>query len=88
MVESTTLYDQIGVLFSETLNIEVPSTETDLVDAGVLDSLAFVELLWHLERTFGLKVSTDSLEIDNFRSIARIADFITSQNGRNGHHKM
>ncbi|MBI4553690.1 MAG: acyl carrier protein [Candidatus Latescibacteria bacterium] len=88
MVESTTLYDQIGVLFSETLNIEVPSTETDLVDAGVLDSLAFVELLLHLERTFGLKVSTDSLEIDNFRSIARIADFITSRNGWNGHHKM
>jgi acyl carrier protein len=29
-----------------------------------------------LEETFGLLVSTDDLELENFRSIARIAGFV------------
>src|SRR5437867_1630151 len=56
-----------------------PSADTDLFETGVLDSMAFVELLLNLERSFGLKVAVDELEIENFRSIRKIADFVMAR---------
>jgi acyl carrier protein len=58
------------------LNLEVSSVDTDLVETGLLDSLALIELLAQLEETFGVSVSTDDLELENFRSIASIAGFV------------
>lgn len=73
------LHERIGRVFSEKLNIETPGIDVDLFETGVLDSLAFVELLVHLEGEFGVTVPVEDLEIDNFRSIARVADFVVSR---------
>jgi len=73
--------ERIAKLFSTKLNVDVPSVDTDLFEAGVLDSLAFVELLVDLEQKFGVKVSIDDVEIERFRSIEKIADFVVSLNG-------
>jgi acyl carrier protein len=80
------LRERIAGVFSQKLHIEVPSIETDLMETGVLDSLTLVELLFHIEQELGLKISLETLELDHFRSIARIADYLSSQNGvhRNG----
>jgi len=72
------LYEQVSKLFLEKLNLDVPSIDTDLVERGVLDSLQFVELLLHLEQEFGVKISLDDLEIDHFRTIVRIAEFVSN----------
>ena len=37
--------DRVSRLFVEKLNVRVPSEDTDLIEAGLLDSLALVELL-------------------------------------------
>jgi acyl carrier protein len=74
------LYPRIIKIFSEKLNLEVLSVDTDLVEDGILDSLAFVELLVCLEQEFVVEVPMDSVDIDNFRSIARIAEFIVGMN--------
>jgi methoxymalonate biosynthesis acyl carrier protein len=76
---SNALCEQIAALFSRTLNLDVPSIETDLFETGVLDSLAFVDLVLALERHFGVTTSLDDLETDNFRSIVRIAEFVASR---------
>ena len=73
------LHARIGKVFTDKLNIEIPASDIDLFETGVLDSLAFVELLLHLESEFGVTVPVDELEIDNFRSIARVADFVLSR---------
>jgi D-alanine--poly(phosphoribitol) ligase subunit 2 len=65
------------------MHVFVPSAEADLFESGLLDSLAFVDLLLKLEEEFGIKAAVDELEIDNFRSIARIADFVIHRNGNN-----
>ncbi len=77
----TTLHNELGRLFSENMNLDAPSAETDLLESGFMDSLTFVELLLHLEKKFGIQISLDDLEIDNFRSIANIAQFIARQKG-------
>jgi acyl carrier protein len=70
---------QVTELFSSKLNLEVPSVETDLIKSGLLDSLALVELLAQLEETFGVSISADDLELENFCSIASITQFVTRQ---------
>lgn len=71
-------------IIRDTLNVEVPSAETDLIDSGVLDSLALVELLFEIERAFAVSIPLEDLELESFTSIRRISDLIVSTNGKAG----
>jgi acyl carrier protein len=75
------LKQQIAAFFVEHLNVDVPSAQTDLIDTGILDSLKFVDLLLHVEQKFGAKVDMGDLDLDNFRSIEKIADFVARRRG-------
>jgi methoxymalonate biosynthesis acyl carrier protein len=63
-------------IFSEKLLVEVESPDTDLLESGILDSMAFVELLLNLENEFGFQVAIESLDIEDFRSLSRIAELM------------
>ncbi len=67
--------DRVRELFFEVLGVEA-SPGTDLIDTGLLDSLALVELIFALEQGFQLRLSLDTLEIETFRSIESIAAFV------------
>ena len=69
--------DRLGALFAETFHVEVPSPDTDLLESGLLDSFQFVELLAELERQFGLRLRIDDIELDDLRTLARIARLIS-----------
>jgi acyl carrier protein len=75
---------RIRGIFVDTLNIEVPSDDTDLIDAGYIDSLALVELLFAIEREFSVSVPLDELEIDDFRNVRSISELVAAANGRPG----
>jgi methoxymalonate biosynthesis acyl carrier protein len=75
---------RIATIFEASVNLQVPAVESDLFDTGVLDSVTFVDLLLHLEREFGVKCSLEDLDLENFRSIGRIADFICSSGAAKG----
>jgi acyl carrier protein len=76
MIDTLALQQQVTALFAEKLNLDVASAETDLIETGLLDSLALVELLAQLEESFDVSISTDDMEIENFRSITSIAMFV------------
>ena len=76
MATESTFIGQLTDLFAQQLEVEVPAPDTDLFETGILDSLRFVELLAALEETFGIQVSVEELELDDFRSVARIARFL------------
>lgn len=73
--------NEVAAIFSQALHIEVPSYDSDLFEAGILDSLQLVELLFQLERQFQVRISLDEIELDSFRSIERIAVMLVRQNG-------
>ena len=75
------LYDQITAFFYEHLNLVISSPAEDLFETGALDSMAFVDLVMHLEQQFDIRISADELEPDNFRSVAKIAGFVAAHNG-------
>jgi len=70
---------KITALFRDKLELDVPSPETDLLQPGLMDSLKFVDLLVHLEQEFGLTISVENLDVEDVRSLTRIADFVRSQ---------
>jgi acyl carrier protein len=79
MVSSTTIHETITKLLSERVHVEVPAVDTDLMESGLLDSLTLVELMAGLEEEFGFSISFDEIELDNFRSVNRIADYVSDR---------
>jgi acyl carrier protein len=67
---------RIQSIFEQTLNIAAPAPETDIIETALLDSLALVTLLFGIEEEFGTQIPLESLEIDDFRTIERIARLI------------
>lgn len=74
--ESEVLHARLKAFFSEKLSVEVPSVDTDLTQTGILDSLALVELLTYIEKEFGTEISLDDIGIEDFHSIAKIAEYV------------
>ncbi len=72
-------HQHIIQIFTEQLNVDVPDITTDLVETGILDSLTFVELLMGLEQEFSINITIETLDIDHFRSVAKITEYIVDQ---------
>lgn len=81
MSDIATIEARIAAIFASVLHLDIASMEMDIFETGAVDSLGFVELLLQLEREFGVKVLLDDLELDRFRTIRRIGQFVMSHNG-------
>ena len=76
MSSSPDTRERITRLLRDTLGVEVPSPETDLIETGLLDSLALVSLLAEIEREFGFELPLDTLEVEDFRTVATAAAYV------------
>jgi acyl carrier protein len=79
LADATTT-DRVQRLFVETLNTSAPAVDADLIDSGLLDSLALVELLFALEREFDVRIPLEELDIESFRSVGQIAGLVDGMN--------
>ena len=73
------LVEEISRLFEERLQIKVSDPELDLMEEGLLDSLAFVDLLLVLEETYGIELRMDEIDFDDFRTTSSIAAWVTTR---------
>ena len=74
--DNEVLHVRLRAFFSEKLSVEVSSVDADLIQTGILDSLALVELLAYIEKEFGTEISLDDIGIEDFHSIAKIAEYV------------
>ena len=72
------LADRIGGIIRDVLGVEVPSHDTDLLDSGLLDSLALVSLLAEIEREFAIELPLEDLDVDQFRTVERAATYLSA----------
>ncbi len=72
MNDANAIIERLGALFVESFHVEVPSSDTDLLETGVLDSFQFVELLFALEQRFGFRIKIESIDLDDLRTLSRI----------------
>ena len=68
--------DQLSRIFAGVIGDEAPAPDADLVEGGVLDSLAFVELLFAIEQELGVEIPTERLEVARFRTLESIAELV------------
>ena len=81
LTDANTIIERLEVLFVERFHIEVPSPDTDLVETGILDSFQFVELLLQLEQHFGFRIKIDDIDLDDLRTLSRIARLVAANGG-------
>ena len=66
----------IRSLLSRNASVRELGDQDNLLETGILDSVGVLSLVAGLERSFGLKIDTNCLTEDNFRSIAAIAALV------------
>lgn len=79
MTDTNAIIRRLGALLVDNLHIEVPSADTDLFETGMLDSLQLVELLLQLEQRFDFKLKLDEIDLDDLRTLARIARLVAAR---------
>lgn len=62
----------------------VPDAQTlgsddSFIEQGVLDSTNVLELVAHLEKTFGIRVRDEELTPDNLDSLSKIGSFVRNK---------
>lgn len=72
---------EIADLFEQSLGLPAPDPEVDLVASGVLDSLSLVTLLFELEQAFGIQLPLETLDVEDFRTLHRIAGLVAATQG-------
>jgi len=78
MTDVVGLEQQIADIVRDVLQIDVASPDADLMATGMFDSLAVVSLIAEIETTLGFELPLDEFEVDSFRTIERIAAFVTA----------
>ena len=67
------LQETVRRVFLEDLSLEIVDPGLDLLEAGILDSLALVGLIAGLEERLEVTVDFETLELDDLRSLDAIA---------------
>jgi acyl carrier protein len=70
------LMETVRRVLLEDLNLEISDPELDLLEAGIIDSLALVGLIAGLEERLGVSVDFDTLELEDLRSLEAIATLL------------
>ncbi|MGB5079760.1 MAG: phosphopantetheine-binding protein [Burkholderiales bacterium] len=78
MNDTNSIIERLGAVFVESLRVEVPSPDTDLLETGILDSFQFVELLLQLERRFAFRIAIENINLDDLRTLKRIARLVAA----------
>jgi thioesterase domain-containing protein/acyl carrier protein len=80
--ERAAVNDRVSRLLEETLTVDAPPPGVDLIDSGLLDSLAIVRLIVALEQEFGVEVALEQLNLADLRTIAAIGALVTASGSR------
>lgn len=76
------LVTRVTDLIRDSVGMDVPDPTRELLSSGFIDSLSFVSLLVAMEEEFGISIDIDSIELEDFQSVERIAHFITLEMNR------
>jgi methoxymalonate biosynthesis acyl carrier protein len=65
----------------DSINIADLESDDNLFESGIVNSLFAVQLMTFIEKTFGIEVTMDDLDIKNFESINATTLFVMKKSG-------
>lgn len=74
--------EMVRTFIFSSVNVSGLDDGTNLFETGIVNSLFAVQLMTYIEKTFGVAVTMDDLDIENFKSIDATAAFVSRKNGR------
>lgn len=69
----------IRAFIQASINLDGLGNDENLFETGIVNSLFAVQLMTFIERTFDIEVSSDDLDIENFKSIDATAAFVAKK---------
>lgn len=70
------IHGRVSTIVRDSLTVENIEIEQDLIESGLLDSLALVQLMMALEDGFDITISPEELDIEDYRSIKTMSRMI------------
>jgi methoxymalonate biosynthesis acyl carrier protein len=70
------IVEELRTFFSIAVPGNVPAPEEDYFSLGLVSSLMALELVTFVEQRFGIAVEVQDLDLDNFRTMSKIAQFV------------
>jgi len=69
---------QTGIIeiFVERFDTRIASPDVDLLEERLVDSVRLVDLVLEIEQRFGVTLPFEELEIEDFRTVSRLAERI------------
>jgi methoxymalonate biosynthesis acyl carrier protein len=68
--------DTVRRFISSSVNITDLDEDENLFESGIVNSLFAVQLMTFIEKTFGIDVGMDDLDIENFKSLSATTAFV------------
>lgn len=77
METQSQLEREIVEIFAKRFDTRLASPDVDLLESRLVDSVRLVDLVLELEQRFGVELPFEELEVEDFRTLARLAARIT-----------
>jgi acyl carrier protein len=74
--------ETISRFILDSINLRDLKEDDHLFETGIVNSLFAVQLMTFIEKTFGIEIGSDDLDIENFKSIKSTSEFVLKKNGR------
>ena len=68
--------ERVAAVVADVLGIHAPDSGIDLLETGILDSLALIELIHALELEFGTELPLEELDVERFRTLDTITQLV------------
>jgi acyl carrier protein len=74
--------ERIGELVRDTLGVLPPGFDVDLIETGLIDSLALVTLIAELELEYDIQFPLESFDVEDFRTLESMAGVVNATRGK------
>lgn len=72
----------IGDFMARSFGRDTVPVDEDIFESGFTNSLFAMQLVDFVERQFGVEIDAEDLQIDNFRTVARVAALVERKTAR------
>ena len=69
---------RVAALVMDVVHIAPDDVDEDLLEMGMLDSFALIELLTAIENEFAIQLPLEDVDLDVLRSVRSIASYVES----------